>query len=201
MKVFALLLILFSSAAFAREGGGVAFQLGFGSGGATIENPDETKAGYKILSATGRVLLPLIETSEFSAALTGAVRYLDLTNTANNSEQSEVANMLGPGAGLRLQAWKFFASYEYDLMAARHYTIGSNSKAIKYSLPLGTMEAGIAIPFKQLSVSFSYSRSSGEVPKSGTGLSKDVRYQDEIYWLQFTYSTGADFGKFLNFLF
>lgn len=153
------------------------------------------------MSFAGRGVLPMFEDDNYALSLTGGLRYLDLTNTANNSEASEVANMVGPTAGLTLRLYKFFVGYEYDLMLARHYTIGSLSKATKYTMPLGTISGGLTIPFNQLSVSLSYSQSSGKVPKSGSGLSKDVPYQDQIVWLQLTYSTGASFQKFLGFLF
>ncbi|MBX3022966.1 MAG: hypothetical protein KF799_14925 [Bdellovibrionales bacterium] len=196
------LILLFGFTASASEMvGGVSAEVGFGSGGATIKNPDGTKAGYKVLSVEGRGSLPVFESEDLALSLTGGLRYLDLDNTANTGDQSEMASMIGPNAGLRLRAFKFFVAYEYNVMLARHYSVGLNSKTTQYSLPLMNLEAGLLIPFKQLSVSFSYSQAKGNVPKSGTGLSKDVPYNDQICWLQFTYSTGASFFTFLDYLF
>jgi hypothetical protein len=72
---------------------------------------------------------------------------------------------------------------------------------MKYEMPMMSLYGGLNFQFKQLSVSLSYSQASATVPKSSTGLTKDSPYTDQIYWLQLTYSTGASFGKFLNYLF
>lgn len=198
---FAILLILFTPFVHAKGAGGVGLEVGLGSGAASIDNPNNSKARYKILGVTARGIIPIVDNDQFGLALTGGLRFLDMTNTANNADQSEVGNMIGPMAGVRIRAAKFFVGYSYNLMLARHYAVGTNSRAIKYNIPLSTLEAGITIPFNQLSVSFSYNMSSGKVPKSGSGLTADAPYQDQTYWLQLTYSTGADFLKFLGFLF
>lgn len=204
MRIFApLFIFLFCSPVFA-EGGfgkGVTFDLGLGYGSAVIENPDQTKANYKVLALSGRALLPLVEGDDFTAHLTGGVRYLDLENTANGGPQSEVANSIGPGAGLRLRAFKFFVAYEYYFMLSRHYAIGNISRSSKYQMPVGNLSGGFTIPLKQLSVSFSYSQSAGTVPKASSELSKDSPYNDQIYWLQVSYSTGSSLAQFFGFLF
>lgn len=168
---------------------------------ATITNPDSTKANYKTLGLKGIALLPMFESDHFAGHLTGGLRYLDLQNNANSGTQTEVANMFGPTIGLRLRAYKFFAQYDYGFMFARHYAVGSISRSSKYDMPVGSLTAGITIPLKQLSVSFAYSQSSGTVPKSSSALSKDSPYNDQVYWLQVSYSTGSSLRQFFGFLF
>jgi hypothetical protein len=129
------------------------------------------------------------------------MRYLDLENTANNSSQSEVGNLIGPGAGLHLRVFKFTLGAEYNYMIGRYYAVGTISNSAKYEMPLLDTYAGFSIPFKMLSVSLSYSMASGSIPKAESGLSKDVPYKDQIYWIQLTYSTGASFSKFWDYLF
>ncbi|NJL24551.1 MAG: hypothetical protein HC902_04870 [Calothrix sp. SM1_5_4] len=146
-------------------------------------------------------MIPLYESADFTGSLAGGVRYLDLENSANTGSQSEVANLIGPALGLRLRFYKFFIGYEYGIMSARHYAVGTIANVLKYNLALTTLDGGIRIPFNQLTVSISYSRSTGVVPADKTGLSSGAPYSDQIYWLQFTYSTGASFQKFLQYLF
>jgi hypothetical protein len=199
-----VLLILFLmgvQSAGANDAGGVAFSIGAGMGKATIENPDQTKAHYKVLALEGRGQIPLIVTPSFEADLLGSMRYLDLENTANNGFQSEVANLIGPGAGLEFRAFKFVLGVEYHLMLARHYAVGNTSRDMKYEMPMLNLYGGLNFQFKQLSVSLSYSQGSASVPKASSGLAKDSPYTDQIFWLQFTYSTGASFTNFIKFLF
>lgn len=187
--------------AFAADSGGVAFSIGAGMGKASIENPDQTKAHYKVLALEGRGQIPLVASKSFEADIMGSMRYLDLENTANNGYQSEVANLIGPGVGLELRAFKFVLGAEYHMMLARHYAVGSISRDMKYEMPMINLYGGLNFQFKQLSVSLSYSQGSASVPKASSGLTKDSPYTDQIYWLQLTYSTGASFTKFIKFLF
>lgn len=202
MKFLFALVILFSlNSAWAVEGGGVAFSMGAGSGNATIVNPDKTKAHYKVLALEGRGHLPLIDSANFDADLVGNMRYLDLENSANSKYQSEVGNLIGPGAGLEFRAFKFVLGAEYNVMLARHYAVGSISRDMKYEMPMTNLYGGLHLQFGQLAVSLSYSQASATVPKSSSGLTKDSPYTDQIYWLQLTYSTGASFMKFVKILF
>ncbi len=202
MKSLALILIsIFCVTAFANENGGVAFSVGAGMGKAAIENPDQTKAHYKVLALQGRGHLPLFDTRNFDADFFGSVKYLDLENTSNTKFQSEVANLIGPGAGLELRAFKFVLGGEYNMMLARHYAVGNTSRDMKYEMNLVNVYGGLNFKFNQLSVSLSYSQSTGTVPKASSGLAKSSPYNDQIYWLQLTYSTGASFSRFLQFLF
>lgn len=204
MRIGALLLIFISpilACAAGDFGKGVGFDLGLGYGGATIKNPDDSKANYRALAAIGRFQVPLFERDKFSANVVPSIRYLDLSNTANNGAQSEVGNLIGPGLGLQIRAYKFLLGMDYHLMLGRHYAVGNFSRSSKYEMPTINMYAGYTVPFKQLSVSIYYSQSTGTIPASSTGLSKDAPYSDQVYWLQFTYSTGASFAKFFDYLF
>lgn len=181
--------------------GGVAFDIGFGMGTASIENPNNTTARYKMLNVDAMASVPLFERSQFSGALVGGLRYLDLENTANSSAQSEVANMIGPGVGLRLRGLRFFAGIDYHFMLARHYAVGTLSSTTKYEMPLVSWNVGYALPLKAFVISISYSQSQGSVPKNKTQLSRESPYKDQVYWLRLTYSTGQSFSKFFSFLF
>ncbi|NJM10321.1 MAG: hypothetical protein HC883_05540 [Bdellovibrionaceae bacterium] len=191
---------------FARMGAGefakgVAFDMSLGYGGSKIENPDQSEANYKTLALSGRLFIPFVEKKDFGVSLLLGLRYLDLENNANTGNQSEFANLIGPGLGLQIRAYKFFVGSEYHMMFARHHAVGSVSRSSKYEMPTINIFGGITIPFQQLSVSFSYSQSSGTVPKDSSGLSESSAFCDQIYWLHLTYSTGASPGKFLGFLF
>lgn len=203
MRSLLLALFLFSPGVFAGSGfgKGVAFVLGIGQGGASIENPDQTKAHYSLLAIHGKASAPLEESKDFALNVVGGVRYLDLENNANNGVQSETANLIGPGLGTQVRLYKFVLGIEYYMMMARHHAIGKISETTKYEMSLLDLYGGITIPFQQLSVTLSYSQSTGTVPNSKTGLSSSSPYTDQVYWLQFTYSTGASFNRFLGFLF
>ncbi len=203
MRFLALALILVSLQARAdrKFGEGVAASVGLAQGGATIKNPDDTKAQYKLLAVQAQGLIPLIESDHFASYLTGNVRYVDLTNTRNDDSQSEVGNMIGPGAGLHFRLYKFVLGAEYNYLIGRYYAVGNVSNSSEYKMPQTNLYAGYSIPFKMLSVSLSYSMASGTIPKAESQLSKDAPYTDQIYWIQLTYSTGASFSKFWDYLF
>jgi hypothetical protein len=201
--VLILLILTFATNAYAgrKFGEGVAADVALGAGSAMIKNPDDSKAHYKVLAVHAKGLIPVFETEDFSGYLTGNVRYLDLENSGNSSAQSEVATMLGPGAGIHLRLYKFTLGADYNYMIARHYAVGAISRQSEYEIPVTNVYAGLSIPFKQLAVSLSYNMASGTVPKDSSALSKDCPYTDQIYMIQFTYSTDQSFGKFLDFLF
>lgn len=199
--VYAILILSFPVCALAEDGAGVALTMSGGMGKASIKNPDDTYARYKVLALEGTGHIPLLDSKDFDVDLLGSMKYLDLENTANTSFQSEVANLIGPGAGLEFRAYRFVLGAEYHMMLARHYAVGNTSRDMRYEMPMMSLYGGLNIQFKQLSVSLSYSQGSATVPKSSTGLTKDAPYTDQIYWLQVTYSTGASFMKFLKFLF
>lgn len=182
-------------------GKGTAFTFGLGQGSARIENPDKSEAHYKMLTAHGKGLIPLSEDKGFSLHAVIGAKYLDLENNANNGTQSELANLIGPGAGLQIRMSKFIFGGEFYRMTARHHAIGTISQTTKYDMNLVDLYGGISIPFNQLSLTFTYSQSSGKVPQEKTGLSASSPYTDHIYWLQFTYFTGAKFDSFMDYLF
>ncbi len=87
------------------------------------------------------------------------------------------------------------------MMLARHYAVGNTSRDMKYEMPMLTVYGGLNFKFQQLSVGIMYSQESGTIPQSSTGLTKSSPFDDQVYWLQLTYSTGASFMNFLKFLF
>lgn len=202
MKIVAsILLITFSFVAHAEGLEGIGVELGVGSGTAAIKNPDASTAKYKLLGIRGRVLFPMINEKDFGANFVGAFRYMDMDNGANNAFQSESIKMRGPGAGLELRLFKFVIGAEYDLMKTRHYAIGNLSHEMEYEMPVLNLYGGLNLQLRHITVSFSYNMGSGNVPKSETGLRKDSPYSDQVYWLQFIYSTGASTQGLLGFFF
>lgn len=183
---------------------GIQAEVSAGGGTSSILNTDGTSAYYTTLAVEGRGLIPLFGgdgQSRISLSLVGGIRYLDLSNSVTMGSQKEVANMIGPGAGLQLRLFKFVGGMQYDYMLARHYAIGPMSRDLEYQMPLTKTYYGLQIPFGQLAIAFTYSSSTGTVPKAATRLSADSPYADQLYWLNFTYSTGASFWRFLEMLF
>jgi hypothetical protein len=199
-----LIFVFASRGALAADnsfGQGMAFEFAAGKGGAQIENPDKSIAHYDALSVVGKMLFPIFESQRFAFKFNTGIRYLDLQNTANSGAQREVANVIGPGAGLGLRLGRFSLGYDYNLMVARHYAVGAISDVTKYETPMTTLTAGFSIPLKQISVSFQYSQSNASVPAKDTGLVSASPYEDEIYWIGLSYATGESISSFFDFLY
>ena len=183
---------------------GIQAELSAGSGEATVGNTDGTSANYSLLTVKGRALIPIVgddPSAIFQADLVGGIRYLDLQNTGSIGSEKETANMIGPGGGLQLRLSRFFVGADYSYIFARHYSIGPLSHDLTYTMPELNYYGGFLIPFGQLAIGLSYSKSTATIPHASSGLSKDCAYQDQILWLQFTYSTGASFANFIKLLF
>lgn len=182
---------------------GVQIDLAAGYGSSAITNPDATTAYYNSLLLEGRGHIPLIghSSSFFALDLIGSVQYIDLTNTATIGSQKEVANMIGPGGGAHVRFFKFIGGAQYHYMLARHYAVGPTSRELNYSMPVAKSYFGLQIPLGQLAVALTYSTSTGTVPKENSGLTSNSPYTDTVYWLTFTYSTGASLLSFLKLLF
>lgn len=197
-------LALTSTQSFAQsssKSGGLAFDGALGIPNAQITNPDSSNAYYTGLSAQARLIAPVFEAGLFSTSLTGAIRYLDLKNTANDQSQKEFSNHLGPGAGLRLAFAKLYLGAEYFYMYARHYSVGNVSKEINYKyMPLVTY-FGLTVPVGQLALGFSYSMATGSVPAAESGLSKSSPYKDAVVFFHLTWNTGSSAGDFVGKLF
>lgn len=180
---------------------GVQAEVSIGTGSAMIANPDSTTAYYSATALEGRGHIPLFNRRWMSFELIGNIRYLDLTNTAEASGQKEVANLIGPGLGLQLRFFPFVVGFQTEYLFARHYAVGSTSRELEYSMTVAKTYYGLIFPFQNLAVGLTASSSTGSIPSDRTGLSAPCPYSDQVYWLSFTYSTGASFVDFLKYLF
>lgn len=180
---------------------GVQAELSAGTGSASIGNPDATTAHYSALAIEARGHIPLWTNRWLGFNLVGNVRYLDLTNTAESGKQKEVANLIGPGLGVQLRLFKFIGGFQTEYMLARHYAVGPTSRELNYSMTMSKTYYGLILPFENLAVGLIASSSTGTVPSEKSGLSTNSPYTDQVYWLSFTYSTGASFVEFLKYLF
>ena len=205
-----LMLILIAQAAGAAQSSskakypnGIQAEFGVAKGQVGIDNPDQTKAYYSVLALQGIVHLPLLGDGDSPLAfdLVGSFRYLDLQNTAEVSGEKEVANLIGPGAGVHLRLFKLIGGYQIDYMIARHYSFGPVSRELNYSMTLSRAYAGLQMTFGQLSVSATYNTATGTVPQKDSGLSMSSAFTEQTYWLNLNYSTGTSFFTFLEKLF
>ncbi len=179
---------------------GVKMELSVGQPTVAIENPDGTKAGYSGLSAMGRGFLPLIGGDSFRADLTGTIKYLDLSNTANGS-QKEFAQYIGPGLGLQISFSRFFIGADYLYLKGRHSAVGPFSNQSEFSISGMDIHAGVRIEFGTGSLGFAWSQMKSTVPASSTNLSQDAPWADQVYWLQFSYNFKTTPGNMLRSLF
>lgn len=180
---------------------GISLQGEAGLPYASIKNPDNTFAYYRGVGLQGRVFLPVIDEHLFSFNLVGSGKYLDLTNSSNNSRQKEVANLIGPGLGVNVMLWKLFAGIDYQLIYGRHYGVGAISRELNYSYGALQQYYGLQWEFGALMVGLSYSSIQAKIPKSQTGLSVDSDYAEQIYWIHFRYSSGFSLNQLLKVLF
>lgn len=188
-------------AAQAKSGdSGVKLELSVGQPSVSIENPDGTKAGYSGLSAMGRGFVPLMSGSSFRLDLTGTIKYLDLSNTANG-EQKEFAQYLGPGLGLQISLSRFFIGADYMYLKGRHSAVGPFANQSEFDISGLDIHAGIRIDFGTGSLGFAWSQMTSVVPASSTNLSKDSPWADQVYWLQFSYNFKTTTGNLFKSLF
>jgi hypothetical protein len=177
------------------DGSGLGLNFAFGIGSAQIQNPDSSAAIYRNLNVAGGLSLPLLESKNFSTDFRFGLMYLDLRNTANNGQQSEVASMFGTGAGLQMRAYNFVAGYDYYVMKARHYTVGINSRSMIYDTVRSGPYFGLQLPLRSFSIGLIYNKAKASVPSAQSGLGADSPYSEETYWLAFSYSTGISLFK------
>lgn len=196
MLRFSLIFLLIfncSTGVWAKQGG-VAFDGSIGLPSIELSNPDGTAAAYDGLSLQGRLLSPIFEDSGIGIFLQGVLKYHDLENTISKSGSVEIANHIGPGVGLSFQFARLSLGYEYMMMKARHYYIGAAGRSIEFDYTVGSMYAGISVPFGALALGLSYGYAVGKILKAETGLSKDSDYTEQTIWFHLTYGTGAKLG-------
>jgi hypothetical protein len=168
---------------------------------ATLTNPDGTKARYDGVGLRMAVLVPVLDKLSWDIYLTGGVKYLDLQNTANGDGQQEVANVIGPLAGVAIRWTKFWFGAHYNQLWARHYATGPFSGRSTYNFNSVDYFAGLHYQFGRLGVGLTYSMSSAEISKEHTGLNSDTPYNDSMISLQFTFNTGETLWQMIKSLF
>ncbi|MCB0349992.1 MAG: hypothetical protein KDD38_02340 [Bdellovibrionales bacterium] len=173
---------------------GVRFDGAVGMPAVTITNPNKTTAGYDGISLQGRLFTPIVEDSSINILAQAVLRYHDLKNTQSTDAETEVANHIGPGLGLTFTFARLSLGYEYMLMKARHYYIGSTGRQIEFDYTASNIFAGITIPFGDLGIGFSYNYATGKAGKGETGLTKDSDYTEQSIWFHISYSTGSALG-------
>lgn len=166
--------------------------LGFPS--VTISNPDGVKAGYEGLSLQGRVLLPTTDQGKFGMFFYGSIRYHDLENSYSSDNATEVANHIGPGVGLLFRYGGLHLAYDYSMMSARHYYIGSTGRKSEFDYSSSNIDIGASLNLQNIRVGVSYGLGTAAIEKSETGLSKDADYAEQTIWLTITYSSDLRLG-------
>ncbi len=189
-------------AALAESQAGIGFDIGLGYPNAYVSNPDGSRSNYTGLAAEGRFVTPVVTGSRGAITLDLVGRYVDLNNTASSAAQRENGNLLGLGISPTLLFGKIYFGADFIYMRARHFFVGTKNQYIEYEMPIVGYFVGLKTEIgKSLQVSVSYSQASGQIPSSKTLLSEDSPYRDSIYWVKFTYDTGAPLGKFFLDLF
>jgi hypothetical protein len=168
-------------------------EFGGGTGVTTLTNPDGTLANYNALGLQGVARLPLFgnhkDFAEFGVMAT--MHYITLTNSGKISGESESGFLLGPGVGAYLRIWKLVVGAEEDVLLARHYATGRSSLVLNYTMYETRMFAGIRLGvIDRFGVSLMGSTGSALVPKESTGLSQSSPYQDQMIFLNVTYTPG-----------
>jgi hypothetical protein len=201
-KIFVVVLLsLYWSSSWAdiswspsSQGPGETYHLNFegniGYPTVKIANPDGTDAIYRGVALRGNVLIPLLDFQTFTVYLSPGIKYLDLANRANSGSQKEVANLIGPGAGLSFKLGQFWLGAKYYQMWARHYSTGTFSNNISYNFRAVDYYAGYQMDFTRFGIGAMYSFSTQNISRDQTGLSTDSPYRESIFWFQLTISTG-----------
>lgn len=166
----------------------------------TIKNPDGTSAGYGGTSLQARLLIPLVD-NRFKLYLNGTLRYHDLKNAYSNSQETEVANHIGPGAGLTIEYSRFFLGAEYMMMKARHYYVGPIGVQSEYDYTYSNAFVGYYTALGPLGLGLSYSVGSGVLEHDKVGLTSDADISEQTVWFHIRFSTDKGLGRFLSEVF
>lgn len=167
----------------------------------SLTNPDSSKAYYDGVALRLNVLVPIFDSASAALYLVPAFKYLDLSNTAQTGTQSEVANIIGPGAGLAFRLSKFRLGAQIYQLWGRHYSTGTFSDRLNYSFRSVDYSAGIFHQFGRLSVGASYSISKSTIPIEPTGLNTSTPYEESVIAFQLTYNTGDSLWQIIRSLF
>lgn len=167
----------------------------------SIENPNKSKAYYDGIALRANAVIPIIDTPKFDVHFSPGVKYLDLENTASNDAQFEMANLIGPGAGLTFRYTKYWLGAKYYHLFGRHITTGDFSAKTEYSMPAVDYFAGIYFEFGRVGLGLSYSRSFSEISKDKTGLESNSAYDESVVSLQITFNTSETLWQILGGIF
>jgi hypothetical protein len=176
------------------KGRGIVFDGALGFPSVTISNPDGVEAGYEGLSLQGRLLMPMTDPGKFGMFVYGVIRYHDLENSYSSTDATEVANHIGPGAGLMLRYGGLHLAYDYSMMKARHYYIGSIGRKAEFDYSSSNIDVGASIALQTLRVGISYAMGTAAIGKSETGMTRDADYAEQTIWLTLTYSSDLRLG-------
>jgi hypothetical protein len=166
-----------------------------------IKNPDSSKAYYDGVGVRFGLLQPIIDKVSWDVALSGGVKYLDLKNTANNDDQQEVANLIGPYAGLAIRWTRFWFGANYNQIWARHYATGQLSGRSEYNFNAIEYFGGVYFQFSRLGLGLQYSMMDSSVGKGNTGLNSDAPYKESFITIQFTFNIGQNLWQMIQSLF
>lgn len=198
---FLLILTLSPLAAVAAGGGdGIKLEMALGLPTLAIQNPDGSTANYSGYGAYGKALVPVIAADKFRADVSGSLRFVDFSNTAN-SGQNEYAQYLGPGAGLEFTYGNIFLGADYYLLKGRHNSVGPFSKRVEFNISGLNYYGGLKFNIGAGSIGLAYSQMSSAIPASAVGLSKDSPWSQSTIWLRFTYDLKISFGQFFGSIF
>jgi hypothetical protein len=178
---------------------GAEVQIGYPS--VKLKNPDDTDAIYDGIAVRAGLNIPILKSKSFDIYLSPNVKYIDLENLANSSNQYEAANLIGAGAGLSFRFNKLWFGGRYMHIWGRHHSSGAFDDRSDYQM--GTFEgfAGVYFQFDRLGLGLSYNRAMANIPKDKTGLEADTAYDETIFSLQATFDMGASLWGILGSLF
>lgn len=172
-------------------------QFGGGYGSGSLINPDNSTAYYTIYGLQGVGRVPIIGdmTQGFELDLMGTMKFYNLSNNTVINGENEAGYFLGPGAGLHFRVSSFVFGVSEEYLLARHYATGRISTVLNYAMTATSAFGGIQMPLswiglKSFSLTVLASYTQGIAPQSQTALTKDCAYQDQMYWLMFTYTAG-----------
>jgi len=179
---------------------GVKMELSIGMPNLTITNPDSTKASYTGLSSAVKGFIPFMSANTFRADLTGGIQYYDFNNTANGN-QSEYAQYIGPGVGLEFSLSHIFFGGDILYLKGRHTAIGTFSHKSEFDISGMNMYAGYRVEFGTGAFGCVWSKMSTTIPGSAVNISGNSKWDEEAYWLQFSYNFKIKAGDFFSALF
>tara|TARA_B100000749_G_scaffold280898_1_gene280852 strand:- start:46695 stop:47339 length:645 start_codon:yes stop_codon:yes gene_type:complete len=189
---------------FEAQAFGVSFEAAIGYPNFSLTNTDGSKAFYDGISVQGAAYIPAWKFQKTGYLGFGlGLDYYDLNNTANNAEQVEKSNHLGPFIGVHVKLSRFFFGYNYNIRKTRIYWVGDfTNDYTEFEYNGGTLYAGMEWTLsKKLDVGITYTQSTNQYPSSVTHLSDDIEFSGSTIWLTIKLGTGQSVGKIFDTVF